>query len=132
MDSPMARCAKCSAELIGTRKFCSACGAPTASTGEAPQPSAKPAEPAEGRMVQVQPSGPLSQVNPFAATASPVSRNQVQPVVLPPSISGLPAEGRPSQAAPIISPLASSAAVNERGAADAAIAAAQSRPSSSP
>lgn len=68
MESAMANCAKCSAELITTTagsgaspKYCAACGAPVVqqATSE-PKPSAG--------------GGPVSQVNPFAATASPISR----------------------------------------------------------
>jgi hypothetical protein len=66
----MANCAKCGAELIGSGKFCATCGAP------APQPTADVPPntiAGTGSPVSIATGGyqPPSQVNPFAATASP-------------------------------------------------------------
>jgi hypothetical protein len=118
----MARCTKCSAELIGSAKFCATCG------------TAVPAGPAID-------FAPVSQVNPFAATASPTSKNPIS--VAPPAdsvaISGLDApptqesgapQGKPDSApsggdSPLVSPLAVSGALSERGAFHQAVAAAK-------
>src|SRR5882757_395124 len=81
----MTHCAKCGAELIGTRKFCTACGtpagdprSPVASTGMTPaSPGSSPASATPGSApVSSSPSiqyapAPISQVNPFAQTAGP-------------------------------------------------------------
>lgn len=122
----MAKCAKCDTELGFAAKFCAVCGTAREfpeSDGFAP---------------------PTSQVNPFAATASPTSKNPIAPVPDSVVISGLaslpsvdaPAtreSGAPSQSRPPsrppgstdsspVSPLAVSGALSQRGAFQQAVA----------
>src|SRR5687767_14652688 len=118
-DGRMTHCAKCGAELIGSRKFCAACGSPvrerapvksvTGETAVSPfaqtaaphlfhSPSSPPPEPATGSYAP-----PADPELPFARTADPTRP------------SGIPAP---------ISPLAFSNVVNERGHLQAALKAA--------
>jgi hypothetical protein len=112
----MTHCAKCGAELIGSRKFCAACGAPAgdprspaASTGLAPvmsgrvpgapgsAPGSSPgggnsaSNPGSGPSIQYAPA-PASQVNPFAQTAGPVTNRQKTPDYGPPPPPSIPSE----------------------------------------
>lgn len=64
-------CTKCGTELIGTRKFCTACGAPVVDP-RAPAEAASPAP----LSVLVQNAEP---VNPFAVTAGPNMRSPLAP-----------------------------------------------------
>ncbi|MDB5217048.1 MAG: hypothetical protein JWO86_4975 [Myxococcaceae bacterium] len=145
----MTHCAKCGAELIGSRKFCAACGAPAgdprspaASTGLAPvmsgrvpgapgsAPGSSPnpgSNPGSGPSIQYAPA-PASQVNPFAQTAGPVTNRQKAPDYGPPPPPSIPPElgsttpgvGDPL-AAPQVSPLAVSNVSSQRGAFENAI-----------
>jgi hypothetical protein len=114
----MTHCAKCGAELIGSRKFCAACGAPAgdprspaASTGIAPvmsgrvpgapgsapgsSPSPSPgnrgSNPGSSPSIQYAPA-PASQVNPFAQTAGPLTNRQNAPDYGPPPPPSIPSE----------------------------------------
>ena len=112
----MTHCAKCGAELIGSRKFCAACGAPAgdprspaASTGLAPvmsgrvpgapgsAPGSTPgsgnsaSNPGSSPSIQYAPA-PASQVNPFAQTAGPVTNRQKAPDYGPPPPPSIPSE----------------------------------------
>lgn len=107
----MANCTKCNAELGPAAKFCTICGMPA---------------------IQ---SAPFSQVNPFAATASPTSKNALPSIDTAVVISTLDAspakEGTASsrdetppegiESSPV-SPLAVSSALSERGAFQQAVA----------
>lgn len=83
-------CAKCGAELIGSRKFCAACGTPVGDaralgTGSAPPPSLGTTTPgmpplATPVSVPVLVPGAAAPVNPFAATAPP---NTMSPLGTP-------------------------------------------------
>ena len=137
----MTHCAKCSAELIGTRKFCTACGtpagdprspagapgtSPAASTGSVPAATGS----GPGRSspsIQYAPP-PASQVNPFAQTAgpatkSPVAKSGASADYGPPPPPSMPMElatttpgvGEPSKG-PQVSPLATSNVDSGRGA----------------
>jgi len=138
----MANCTKCGAELIGAKKFCIACGAPAVDpatlkrdAGSAVKNS--PSSPAPVPQINVPPAssyGPPSQVNPFAATASPSSRAVGSPYGPPPAPiappppttaqppSGIAADGtgpqppQPGMHGPQVSPLAVSNALSQRGA----------------
>jgi hypothetical protein len=138
----MIPCAKCGAELIGSRKFCAACGhpagdprSPAASTGQAP--AATGSAPASSPLPRIQYApGPASQVNPFAQTAGPLSTPQVStapdygppPSVPATLVTTTPGVGGPSPVAGVaglaasapgaaaLSPLASSSVTSERGA----------------
>ncbi len=136
----MAKCAKCSAELVGAAKFCISCGTPVApAAGER-------AAPADVSVSIASPQTSAAQVNPFAATASPNSRasdearaelaaavanassayekSKVESIAPPPTPSRPPpAEGAPSQ----ISPLAVSNALSQRGAFQEAVEAAKEK-----
>jgi hypothetical protein len=87
-------CAKCGAELIGSRKFCTACGTPVVdprSLGSAA--AASPVEPgpaAAPRSVVVS-GGETPALNPFAVTAQPNTRSPLAP---PRSSASGPAPGR--------------------------------------
>lgn len=132
----MTHCAKCGAELIGTRKFCTACGAPAgdprspaASTGMSPAaPGSVPSIPSSrpqsaGPAIQYAPPPPVSTVDPFARTAGPATAEQAAkglvaaaaaapPYGPPPSIplelqTTTPGVGDPARG-PQVSPLATS------------------------
>jgi hypothetical protein len=90
-------CSKCGTELIGSKKFCAACGAPA-------EPVREPV------------AAPRSQVDPFASTSKPMSEERVSSYGPPPPIPD-PAQAPTSPAAPMglglagtlpVSPLASS------------------------
>lgn len=140
----MTHCAKCGAELIGSRKFCAACGtpagdprSPAASTGLAPMasghvPAASGSGPASspgsGPSIQYAPA-PASQVNPFAQTAGPATNkprasDYGPPPASVPAVLGTttPGVGDPS-AAPQVSPLAVSNVLSHRGAFENAVTA---------
>ena len=127
----MTHCAKCGAELIGSRKFCAACGtpagdprSPAASTGMSPAaaPTSSPGSARQGPVssgpsIQYAPAPPASQVNPFAQTANPgaVRAADYGP---PPSVplelaSTTPGVGDPSKG-PQVSPLATSNVASTR------------------
>ena len=136
----MTNCAKCGAELIGSRKFCAACGAPTDPSslkradppgGSGPASSPVPAQ-TPGPQINVpstaygppMPAG-SPPVNPFAATASPASRAMGSPYGPPPATTSNPPSGAPPGApgalegtapVPPVSPLAVSNALSQRGA----------------
>ena len=146
----MANCTKCSADLTTTAggsspKFCAACGSPVVQQATSEQgPSTLgglSATTHSNPSVTTSPSGgPVSHVNPFAATASPTSR-AIEPAPPAPALS--PAENgeAPQPAQPLapaaeakeapafrpstpppgtegspVSPLAVSSAHSERGA----------------
>ncbi len=137
----MTHCAKCGAELIGTRKFCTACGAPAgdprspaASTGMTP--AAPGSSPVSSRFspqsaspsIQYAPPPPVSKVDPFARTAGPATAEQAArglvaaatPYGPPPSIplelaTTTPGVGDPAKG-PHVSPLATSNVDSGRGA----------------
>ena len=136
----MVHCAKCGAELIGSRKFCAACGtpagdprSPAASTGQTPATSGKaPGAPgsapgSSAPSIQYAPA-PTSKVNPFAQTAGPAQTVRASDYGPPPA--SLPAElgsttpgvGNPLSA-PQVSPLAVSNALSQRGAFENAMTA---------
>ena len=139
----MTHCAKCGTELIGSRKFCAACGAPAgdprspaASTGLAPvmsgrvpgAPGSAPgSNPGSSPSIQYAPA-PASQVNPFAQTAGPVTNRQKAPDYGPPPPPSIPPElgsttkgvGDPA-GAPQVSPLAVSNVNSSRGAFENAV-----------
>jgi len=143
MTGGMTHCAKCGAELIGSKKFCAACGtpasdprSPAASTGATPVASAVPSGagsapgsgPSHGTYgpsspsLQYVPAPPISQVNPFAQTAGPGSARLPStdygppPASVPPELaSTTPGVGDP-RVGPHVSPLASSNVNSERGA----------------
>jgi hypothetical protein len=146
----MTHCAKCGAELIGSRKFCAACGAPAgdprspaASTGLAPvmsgrvpgapgsAPGSSPGNsglnPGSSPSIQYAPA-PSSQVNPFAQTAGPLTNRHKAPDYGPPPPPSIPSElgsttkgvGNPA-AAPQVSPLAVSNVNSSRGAFENAV-----------
>jgi hypothetical protein len=138
----MVHCAKCGAELIGSRKFCAACGtpagdprSPAASTGQAPvassrapaAPAAPGSAPGSGPAIQYAPA-PTSRVNPFAQTAGPANTVRASdygppPASIPPEFgTTTPGVGAPS-AAPQVSPLAISNVMSQRGAFENAITA---------
>lgn len=105
----MTHCAKCGAELIGSRKFCAACGTPTVDLRGSGNPSSGTPD-AYG-------NAPISQVNPFAQTAMPgAQREKVDSMYGPPPDPQNPQiPAVPSTASPV-SPLAASNAVETRGA----------------
>lgn len=128
----MTNCAKCGAELIGSRKFCAACGAPTDPSslkradplggGSGPASSPVPAQ-APGPQINVPSTayGPplppgAPPVNPFAATASPASRAMGSPYGPPPATTSNPPSGEGTAPVPPVSPLAVSNALSQRGA----------------
>jgi hypothetical protein len=136
----MTNCAKCGAELIGSRKFCAACGAPTDPSSlkradplgaNSSGPASSPV-PAPGPQINVPSTAygpPLAPgappVNPFAATASPASRAMGSPYGPPPATTSNPPSGAPPGApgsmdgtapVPPVSPLAVSNALSQRGA----------------
>lgn len=130
----MTHCAKCGAELIGSRKFCAACGTPvTDPRGSKKQAAVRPpSDPDAGRGPS---SRPLSEVNPFAQTASPVSRSSgYGPPPTPSSANAASAAPSPppkSQSVPPlsrnpieppVSPLATSNVNSDRGAFEAVVA----------
>ena len=136
----MVHCAKCGAELIGSRKFCAACGtpagdprSPAASTGQTPATSGKaPGAPgsapgSSGPSIQYAPA-PASKVNPVAQTAGPAQTVRGSDYGPPPA--SIPAElgittpgvGSPLSA-PQVSPLAVSNVLSQRGAFENAITA---------
>ena len=144
----MVHCAKCGAELIGSRKFCAACGtpagdprSPAASTGQTPATSGKApggpgSDPASspasapgssGPSIQYAPA-PTSKVNPFAQTAGPAQTVRASDYGPPPaSLSAelgttTPGVGNP-HSAPQVSPLAVSNALSQRGAFENAMTA---------
>ncbi len=108
----MTHCAKCGAELIGSRKFCAACGAPAgdprspaASTGLAPVmsgrannpgsapgsaagsgPGSSPENGGSRPSIQYAPPPPASHVNPFAQTAGPLTNRRAPDYGPPPSV----------------------------------------------
>ncbi len=119
----MANCGKCGSELIGSGKFCATCGAPVAAP-----PAPQPMEPAPNTIAAgtpsgahadrsaVQPSIPYStaydvpsNVNPFAATASP--SHPLQPA----SSSSILAAAVGSDKSAVIAPAASIAATAPAG-----------------
>lgn len=137
----MTNCAKCGAELIGSRKFCAACGAPTDPSslkradplggGSGPASSPAPAQTSNPQInVPSTAYGPplpagSPPVNPFAATASPASRALGSPYGPPPATTSNPPSGAPPGApgalegtapVPPVSPLAVSNALSQRGA----------------
>lgn len=133
----MTNCAKCGAELIGSRKFCATCGAPTDPSSlkraDAPGASGPASSPAPAPQINVPstaygpPIAPGSPpVNPFAATASPASRAMGAPYGPPPATTSSPPSGpnAPSAPGPLdatapappVSPLAVSNALSQRGA----------------
>lgn len=72
----MANCTKCSAELIGSAKFCASCGAPipqAPSHDQAPNTVAPATTVGNVSITTSDSFEPASPVNPFAATASPNS-----------------------------------------------------------
>ena len=143
----MIHCAKCGAELIGSRKFCAACGtpagdprSPAASTGQAPispiagrTPAAPGSAPgsgpaSSGPAIQYAPA-PTSKVNPFAQTAGPAAKSArasdygPPPASIPPELgSTTPGIGHP-RSSPQVSPLAISNVLSQRGAFENAITA---------
>lgn len=124
----MTNCAKCGAELIGSRKFCAACGAPAvdpATLKRDASVSAPASSPAPHVFVPSTPYGPPSQVNPFASTASPSSRGIASSYGPPPApqiqeqqaqAPQAPATTPDPQATSPVSPLAFSNALSQRGA----------------
>lgn len=78
-------CAKCGAELIGSRKFCAACGTPVV----ADQAAAPPVVASDADSV----------VSPFAMTAAPHLANLLPSVALPPNPVGASAAPPPGHAA---------------------------------
>jgi hypothetical protein len=89
----MTHCAKCGAELIGARKFCTACGTPAVDPATLKRDAAN-ASPSPGPVRNAPGSSPQSsygppEVNPFAATASPASR-AISPAALAPQPSANP------------------------------------------
>lgn len=111
----MTNCAKCGAELIGSRKFCAACGAPTDPSAlkrdvNISGPASSPAPQINVPSTAYGPPGPP--VNPFAATASPSSRAAGAPYGPPPATNANPS----AQPASAVSPLAVSNALSQRGA----------------
>ena len=156
----MTHCAKCGAELIGTRKFCTACGAPAgdprspaASTGMSPAApgsspiSSRPSPQSASPSIQYAPPLPVSKVDPFARTAGPATAEQAAkglvaatPYGPPPSIplelaTTTPGVGDPAKG-PQVSPLATSNVDSGRGplaeAMSARAAAPPARQGSSP
>ncbi len=115
----MSHCAKCGAELIGSRKFCAACGTPAVDPRAAPPAGQAPAGGAAYGDVP-----PQSQVNPFAQTALPgTHRDKIDSMYGPPPV----ASAGPAISSQV-SPLAASNALESRGAfssAGAQVAAAQ-------
>ncbi|MDB4943890.1 MAG: hypothetical protein JWP97_3424 [Labilithrix sp.] len=141
----MTHCAKCGAELIGLRKFCTACGAPAGdprspagATGQQPsargsQPSISAVAPNVSPAIRYAAAAPPSAVNPFAQTAGPENL----PVLAAPvdvsghAPAGAGADGSPPSTpfelatttpgvgdpskAPQVSPLATSNIDSERG-----------------
>lgn len=115
MTAAVTHCAKCSAELIGSRKFCTACGAPTvdpratgtsaASAATAVPSSARPAPKLESSGAYGAPPAPPSQVNPFAQTAVPTNSFRASDYGPPPA--PLPAAGQPPPSISSRSPSAS-------------------------
>ncbi len=120
----MSNCAKCGAELIGSRKFCAACGTPVG----------------DARALGAPPSSAAA-VNPFAATAPPNTMSPVAPrsssdasppVSKPGALSetetdpnALPVLPAPGQVSATVSPLAVSSVVSQGDGLDAAEAARQ-------
>lgn len=116
-EEEMTNCAKCGAELIGSKKFCAACGTPVTdprSPGAAGGPSS-----AYGG------APPPSQVNPFAETAFPKKEQRPSLYGPPPEPpKPVPAAGSPapppadnSQISQMqVSPLAVSNAMSQRPA----------------
>ena len=136
----MTHCAKCGAELIGSRKFCAACGtpagdprSPAASTGQAPVASGR-APGAAGRLGPWQrPGNPVRagtdlEGQPVRADRRPRHeeptrvRLRAAARVNPGRARdhGTPGMGDPS-AAPQVSPLAVSNVISQRGAFENAI-----------
>ncbi len=116
----MSHCAKCGTELIGTRKFCTACGTPAGDPRSpgAPSSAGRAAAASAAPSIQYVPAAPISQVNPFAQTAGPAQsvRDDYGP---PPSVphrlgSTAAGVGDPSTA-PRVSPLAVSNVDAQRG-----------------
>ena len=117
----MTRCAKCGAELIGSRKFCAACGTPAVdpatlkrdASAAAPPSASVPGTPS--RPTATGPYGPASSVNPFATTASPSSSNNLSV-----GSAGKASSPYGPPPAPVavsqVSPLAVSNALSQRGA----------------
>jgi hypothetical protein len=137
----MTHCAKCGAELIGSRKFCAACGtpvgdprSPAASTGQAPATAA----PYAAMSAPDYASAPVSQVNPFAQTAGPGMKVRASdygpplaptaPGSAPGSVPGEILSTTPGVGGPIpgsqVSPLAISNVASSRDAYKEAVAAA--------
>src|SRR5262249_29040491 len=119
----MSNCAKCGAELIGSKKFCAACGTPVTdprATGSSPSVPASPA----GR---APPPSKQGGVNPCAATAFPGKKEQRPSMYGPPPelaqqqqqqqqqpASPAPPNAEISQMTPNVSPLAVSNAMSQR------------------
>src|SRR4051812_15996636 len=114
----MTNCAKCGAELIGSKKFCAACGTPVADPRSPGAPG--------GSSSAYGGAPPASQVNPFAETAFP--KKEQRPSMYgpppepakPPPAAGAPApppQREISQISPMqVSPLAASGAISQRPA----------------
>ncbi len=133
----MVYCAKCGAELIGSQKFCAACGSPAgdprspaASTGQTPAASGKApgsAPGSSGPSMQYAPA-PTSNVNPFAQTAGPANTVRASDYGPPPASipadlgTTTPGVGNPLSG-PRVSPLAVSNALSQRGAFENAMTA---------
>lgn len=132
-------CAKCGAKLIGTRKFCTACGTPAGDPRSSA--SAAPADNGQGTVtnpnpsIQYSPSEPMSQVNPFAQTAGGDQTSGARgdeygpPPSFPraPLAATAPGIGDPSKG-PRVSPLAVSNVDSQRGSQVEAIAASSRTP----
>ncbi|MBX3262435.1 MAG: hypothetical protein KF782_22335, partial [Labilithrix sp.] len=149
----MANCAQCSAELIGSAKFCATCGAPAAAApasdeGPSTLSGLAAATPGASSGASGPSHGPASHVNPFAATASPTSHAAGGAPNEPgkrASEPRQPATGEaPDGAAPRspskpppgadgshVSPLAVSNALSQRGAFQEALASAEEKVRSS-
>jgi hypothetical protein len=112
----MTHCAKCGAELIGSRKFCATCGAPVTdprSTGANAAVSAGPPDPRPRApsLPYGPPPTPQSAVNPFAQTANPHSAG-IAPAYGPPPSAAPSEPGAPQNSPPRSSPISPLAASN--------------------
>lgn len=135
----MANCATCSAELIGSAKFCAACGAPALRPPIVPGPStisggvAAPTSPSSSvnaSAAERRGADPNAPVNPFAVTAAPSIPDPFATTASPDSITSArlqrllpsPSSEAPTPAATSqVSPLAVSNALSQEGAFQQAI-----------
>lgn len=113
----MTHCAKCGTELIGSKKFCTACGTPTtsprATTGAVPSSDAGPAGSAGGE----DKAKIASHIDPLASTVMPrPDRPEYGPPPAPARVGSRPPPPASSLPAAPVSPLAVSNVISQRNA----------------